>query len=75
MSTFADTNLGGAVVPLGGQDTLQRDLDGLEHWAVINGMKFGNDICWILHLGWSKTWHEYTLGEEWQAIIRPIQID
>jgi len=32
--------LGGAVESLEGQEALQKDLHGLEHWAVINGMKF-----------------------------------
>lgn len=71
MSTF-DTKLGGAVVPLEGQDTLQRDLDKLEHWAMINGMKFDNPKYWILHLEWSKTRHEYKLGEEWHVTVRRL---
>jgi len=38
---FADSiKPGDAVDSLEGQETLQRDLDGLEHWAMINGMKF-----------------------------------
>lgn len=43
---------------------MQRDLDRLEHWAVINGIKFNKPKCWILLLGQSKTGHEYKLGEE-----------
>jgi len=42
-----------------------RDLDRLEHWAVINGMNFHKSKCWILHLGWSNTGHKYKLEEEW----------
>ncbi|GAB0179848.1 mitochondrial enolase superfamily member 1 [Grus japonensis] len=46
-------------------DTLQRDLDRLEHWAMINGMKFNKLKCQILHLGQSNSGHKYKLGEEW----------
>lgn len=41
-SRFVDAKLGDAIESLEGQDTLQRDLDRLEHWAIINGMKFDN---------------------------------
>ncbi|KAK4815141.1 hypothetical protein QYF61_017582 [Mycteria americana] len=66
ISKFAnDTKLGGAVDSLEGQEALQRDLDRLEHWAIINGVKFNKKKCQILHLGWSNGEHKYKLGEEW----------
>ncbi|KAK4830324.1 hypothetical protein QYF61_010088 [Mycteria americana] len=46
------------------QEALQRDVDRLEHWAIINGMKLNNKGR-ILHLGWSNARHKYKLGEEW----------
>ena len=65
ISKFAeDTKLGGAVDSLEGQEALQRDLDRLEHWEMINGMKFNKSKCWILHLGWSNAGHKYKWGEE-----------
>ncbi|GAB0204717.1 cAMP-dependent protein kinase inhibitor alpha [Grus japonensis] len=67
ISKFADdTKLGGAVDSLEGQEALQKDLDRLEHWAmIINGMKFNKNKCQILHLGWCNARHKYKLGEEW----------
>ena len=41
------------------------DLDRLEHWAMINGMKFNKSKCHILHLERSNTGNKYKLGEEW----------
>ncbi|KAK4819200.1 hypothetical protein QYF61_026816 [Mycteria americana] len=66
ISKFADdTKLGSAVDSLEGQDALQRGLGRLEHWVIINGMKFNKSKCWILYLGWSNAGHKYKLGEEW----------
>ena len=65
ISKFADNSkLGGVVDSFEGQDALWRGLDRLEHWAMINGMKFNKLKCWILHLGWSNARHKYKLGEE-----------
>jgi len=56
---FVDnTKLGGAVDSCKRQQALQRHLDRLEHWAMINGMKFNMTKCQILHLGWSNTRHK-----------------
>ncbi|KAK4824025.1 hypothetical protein QYF61_009616 [Mycteria americana] len=66
ISKFADdTKVGGAVDSLEGQEALQRDPGRLEHWAMINGMKFNKLKCQILHLGQSNARHKYKLGEEW----------
>jgi len=50
-----------AVHSLEGQEALQRDLDRVEHWTMINGMKSNKSKCRILHLGWSNTRHKYKL--------------
>lgn len=59
-----DTKLGGAVNAPKVQEALQRDLGGLEHWAVINCMKFNRSNCEFLHLGQSSTVHRYKWGED-----------
>ncbi|KAK4828602.1 hypothetical protein QYF61_000054 [Mycteria americana] len=59
-----DTKLGGAVDSLEGPEALQRDLHRLEHWAIVNGMKFNKKKCWILHLRERNARHKYKLGEE-----------
>ncbi|KAJ7402743.1 rna-directed dna polymerase from mobile element jockey-like [Pitangus sulphuratus] len=60
-----DTKLGGAVDSLEEQEALKRDLDRLEHWSLIIGMKFNKSKCQILHLGWRDAGGKYRLGEEW----------
>ncbi|KAK4824856.1 hypothetical protein QYF61_020229 [Mycteria americana] len=42
-----------------------RDIDRLEHWAMVNGMKLNKSTCWILHLGWGNMRPKYKWGEEW----------
>lgn len=56
---------GGAVDFLERQETLPRDLDRLEHCAIISGMKFNKGKCRVLHMGWSNAGHRYSLGGEW----------
>ncbi|KAK4816037.1 hypothetical protein QYF61_011027 [Mycteria americana] len=65
LSEFANhTKLGGAVDSLKGREALQRDLDRLESWAIINHMKFNKNKCWILHLGRGNPGYMYKLGDE-----------
>lgn len=59
-----DTKLGGDANSLEEQETLQRDLNRLEHWAVINEIKFNKLKCQILYLGWSNAVHKNHLGEQ-----------
>jgi len=66
ISKFADdTKLGGALASLEAQEALQRGLNRLERWAIINDMKFNKNKCWKLHLGQSNARHKYRLGEDW----------
>jgi len=66
ISKFADdTKLGGAIDSLEGQEALQRDLNRLQHWAMINGVKFYRSICQTLHLGQSNARHKSKFREVW----------
>lgn len=52
INKFADDNKPrSAIDSFEGQD-LQRDLNVLEHWVLINGMKFKKSKYQILNLGW-----------------------
>ncbi|GAB0185980.1 hypothetical protein GRJ2_001063300 [Grus japonensis] len=65
VSKFADdTELGGAVNSIKGEEALQRDLDRLENWAIASSMRFNKGRCWILHLGRGNPGYTYRLGNE-----------
>ncbi|KAJ7424597.1 rna-directed dna polymerase from mobile element jockey-like [Pitangus sulphuratus] len=65
ISKFAgDTKLGSAGGSHEGQEALQRDVDRLEHWTIISGMKFKKNKCQVLHLRQSNIGHKYRLGKE-----------
>ncbi|KAK4829112.1 hypothetical protein QYF61_002150 [Mycteria americana] len=65
LSMFADdTKLGGAVEFFEGRETLQKDLDRLESWAITNRMKFNKSKCQILHLEWGNAGYTYKVGNE-----------
>ncbi len=55
------TKLGGAVDPFEGGDSLQRNPDKLEIWAIISHMKFDKRNCRILPVGRGNRDYAYTL--------------
>lgn len=54
--------MGGAAGSIKGRETLQRNLDKSEGWAITNHMKFNK--CQIVHLGRGNPGYPYRLGDK-----------
>lgn len=66
LSKFSvDTKLIDEADMLERRDTIQRDLDTLNGWALTNLVKFNKAKCKVLHLSWDNPQYQYILRDEW----------
>jgi len=65
LSKFADNIHLSAVVDMPeGRAAIQKDLNKLKKWALVNFMRFNNAKWKVLHLGWGNLQYQYRLENE-----------